>query len=180
MAASSAAVEEIEEFKVNASFRNGVLTMSVRAQRQAKRIAIYTGERGLSAEIAANAKGGRPMLQLEKRETIADVINLVLGAWLFLTPWIFGFVPNTAASWNAWLSGVAIGVIAVAALLAFAEWEEWINLLLGVWVAVSAWAVGFAVHATPTWVHVVTGIFVAVVAGVRLWFMHRTPPRVSA
>ena len=48
------------------------------------------------------------MLQLEKRETIADVINLVFGAWLFLTPWIFGFVPNTAASWNAWLSGVAI------------------------------------------------------------------------
>ena len=118
--------------------------------------------------------------QLEKRETIADVINLVLGAWLFLTPWIFGFVPNTAASWNAWLSGVAIGVIALAALLAFAEWEEWINLLLGVWVAVSAWAVGFAVHATPTWVHVVTGIFVAVVAGVRLWFIHRSPPRVSA
>ena len=40
---TAAAVEEIEEFKVNASFRNGVLTMSVRAQRQAKRIAIYTG-----------------------------------------------------------------------------------------------------------------------------------------
>jgi HSP20 family molecular chaperone IbpA len=39
-------VEEIEEFKVNASFRNGVLTMvlrkSARAQGQAKRIAIYT------------------------------------------------------------------------------------------------------------------------------------------
>ena len=78
-------------------------------------------------------------LQLEKRETLADVINLVLGAWLFLTPWIFGFAPNTAASWNAWLSGVAIGVVALAALLAFAEWEEWINLLLGVWVAVSGW-----------------------------------------
>ena len=68
------------------------------------------------------------MLQLEKRETIADVTNLVLGAWLFLTPWIFGFVSNAAASWNAWLSGVAIGVVALAAQLAFAEWEEWINL----------------------------------------------------
>ena len=120
------------------------------------------------------------MLQLGKRETIADVTNLVLGAWLFLTPWIFGFAPNIAASWNAWLSGVAIGVVALAALLAFAQWEEWINLLLGVWVAVSAWAVGFALHATPTWVHVVTGIIVAVVAGMRLWFMHRTPPRVGA
>ena len=46
MAASSAAVEEIEEFKVNASFRNGVLTMSEWAQRQAKRIAIYTRREG--------------------------------------------------------------------------------------------------------------------------------------
>jgi len=39
-------VEEIEVFKVNASFRNGVLRMvlrkSARAERQAKRIAIYT------------------------------------------------------------------------------------------------------------------------------------------
>jgi hypothetical protein len=42
MAASSAAVEEIEEFKVNASCRNGAFTTSIRAQRQAKRIAIYT------------------------------------------------------------------------------------------------------------------------------------------
>ena len=38
----TASVEEIEEFEVNASFRNGVLTMPVRAERQAKRIAIYT------------------------------------------------------------------------------------------------------------------------------------------
>ena len=47
MAASSAAFRwKIEKDKVNSSFRNGVLTMalckSARAQRQAKRIAIYT------------------------------------------------------------------------------------------------------------------------------------------
>jgi HSP20 family molecular chaperone IbpA len=39
-------VEEIEKDKMNASFRNGVLTMalckSARAQRQAKPIVIYT------------------------------------------------------------------------------------------------------------------------------------------
>jgi HSP20 family molecular chaperone IbpA len=39
-------VEEIEEFKVSALFRNGVLTMvlrkSARAERQTKRVAIYT------------------------------------------------------------------------------------------------------------------------------------------
>src|SRR6516165_11148831 len=132
------------------------LCKSARAQRQASASRSTRGE-GTFGEDRRKRQGGRSMLRLEKRETLADVINLVLGAWLFLTPWIFGFAPNIAASWNAWLSGVAIGVVALAALLAFAEWEEWINLLLGVWVAVSAWAVGFAIHATPTWVHVVTG-----------------------
>jgi len=115
-----------------------------------------------------------------KKESIADVISLALGAWLFLTPWIFGFLSVAPASWNAWLSGIAIAAVAIAALSAFAEWEEWISLILGVWVAVSAWVIGFAGHATVTWVHVLTGIAVAVVAGVRLWFAHRTPPRVAA
>ena len=73
--------------------------------------------------------------------------------------------------------GIAIAAVAIAT---FAEWEEWVSLILRVWVAVSAWIVGFAGHATATWVHVLTGIVVAVVDGVRLWFMHRTPPRVTA
>jgi hypothetical protein len=34
---------------------------------------------------------------------------------------------------NAWVSGIVIGAVAIAALTKFAEWEEWINLLLGVW-----------------------------------------------
>jgi nitric oxide reductase large subunit len=120
------------------------------------------------------------MDQSWKKEAVSDVINLALGAWLFLTPWIFGFVSDTAASWSAWLSGIAIGAVAIAALAAFAEWEEWISLALGVWVAVSAWILGFAANATVTWVNVLTGIVVAVVAVIRLWFMHRTPPRVTA
>ena len=115
-----------------------------------------------------------------KKEAVSDVINLVLGAWLFLTPWIFGFASEPAAAWTAWLSGIAVMVFAIAALAAFAEWEEWSNLALGVWVAVSAWIVGFAGLLTATWVHLLTGIAVVVVAGVRLWWVHRTPPRVTA
>jgi hypothetical protein len=115
-----------------------------------------------------------------KKEEIADVVNLALGAWLFLTPWIFGFVPESSASWNAWISGVVIGALAIAALVAFAEWEEWINLALGLWVVASPWVVGFSGHSTATGVHVLVGIAVAVVAAVRLWFIHRSPPRVTA
>ena len=53
-------MEEIEEHKVNASFRNGVLPNSLvqigTGAAPGERIAIYTRRGGLSAEIAANAK----------------------------------------------------------------------------------------------------------------------------
>jgi hypothetical protein len=118
--------------------------------------------------------------ELWKRETLADWLNLALGAWLFLTPSIFSFTSEAAATWNAWLGGIAIGAIAIMALVAFAEWEEWINLALGLWVAASAWIVGFASHATAIRLHVLVGIAVAVLSAARLWSMHRSPPRVAA
>jgi SPW repeat len=114
-----------------------------------------------------------------KKEAVTDVVNLVLGVWLFLSPWIFGFDPETAASWNAWLSGIVIAVLAIAALAAFAEWEEWLNLIVGLWVAVSPWVVGFSANARAAWDHLVVGLIVALVAAVRLWFVHQGPPRVT-
>jgi hypothetical protein len=104
-----------------------------------------------------------------KKETLPDVINLVLGAFLFLSPWIFGFTPEAAASWNAWLSGIVVAGLAIAALAAFAEWEEWLNLVVGIWVAASPWLVNFSAHATATRLHLIVGIIVAAVAAIRLW-----------
>jgi SPW repeat len=120
------------------------------------------------------------MQQNWKKEALTDVVNLVLGAWLFLSPWIFGFVPETAASWNAWLSGIVIAGLAIAALAAFAEWEEWINFVVGIWVIVSPWVVGFSANATAMRVDLVVGVIVAAVAAIRLWFVHQGPPRVTA
>jgi hypothetical protein len=60
-------------------------------------------------------------------------------------------------------------------LTKFAEWEEWINLLLGVWVLVSPWVLSFSAQTTARWAHVGIGLIVAVLAGLRLWFMHQTP-----
>src|SRR5437868_11382648 len=77
------------------------------------------------------------MMERKWKESGVDVVNLVLAAFLFLTPWIFGFVSDHAAAPNAWVSGFVIGVVAIAALTRFAEWEEWINLIFGLWVLVS-------------------------------------------
>jgi SPW repeat len=114
-----------------------------------------------------------------KNESLTDVVNLALGAWLFLSPWIWGFAPQAAVSWNAWISGVVVAGLAVAALAAFAEWQEWLNLIVGIWVAISPWVVGFSANAAATQDHLVVGVIVAVVAAVRLWFLRQGPPRVT-
>jgi hypothetical protein len=113
-----------------------------------------------------------------RSERACDVLNLILGAILFLSPWIFGFASGTQTQ-NAVISGIVIMVLSIAALAAFMEWEEWINLLAGLWVLVSPWVLGFADAAAAMWTHLIIGILVAVIAAVELWLMRR-PGRVSA
>lgn len=113
-----------------------------------------------------------------KSERTCDVLNLILGAILFLSPWIVGFAPG-AQTQNAVLSGIVIMILSIAALAAFMEWEEWINLLAGLWVLVSPWVWGFAGAAAAMWTHVIIGILVAAIAAVELWLLHR-PGRVGA
>lgn len=117
-----------------------------------------------------------------RKESAIDVINLVLGIGLISAPWIFGFTSVETASRNAWVTGALIGVAAIMALVAFAEWEEWVNLVLGLWVAISPWALSFhlAISETALRSQVTLGLVVAVLAAVELWIMHRAPPRITA
>jgi SPW repeat-containing protein len=109
---------------------------------------------------------------------LCDVANLVLGAFLFLSPWIFGFSGSTAAE-NANIVGVVIAVIAVAALAAFAVWEEWLNLIVGLWTLVSPWVLGFQGTTKAMTVCVVVGLLVAILAAVEIWMTSHIPPRLT-
>jgi hypothetical protein len=106
---------------------------------------------------------------------LCDVVNLLLGLFLLISPWVVGF--SGAASSNAVISGIIIAILSIAALSAFARWEEWLNLLLGLWVIVSPWALEFAGSNAATSVHVIVGIAVAVLAAIELWLMTQTPTR---
>lgn len=39
--------------------------------------------------------------------------NLILGAWIFVAPWALGFVGLPRASWDHWLVGAAIFLLAL-------------------------------------------------------------------
>jgi hypothetical protein len=108
---------------------------------------------------------------------LCDVANLILGAILFFSPWIFGFDAGRASE-NAHIAGIVIAVLAIAALAAFATWEEWLNLIVGLWTMVSPWVLGFQGTRAMT-VSVVIGIAVAVLAAIELWIMSQNPPRLT-
>ncbi|RWF63555.1 MAG: hypothetical protein EOS47_18615 [Mesorhizobium sp.] len=101
-----------------------------------------------------------------------DWINLVLAICLFISPWIIGFAAETMPAWNAWIVGVALGALALATLSVFAEWEEWVNLVLGLWLIVSPWLLGFMANANAMATHVVLGILVVAASAWAVWDVH--------
>ena len=107
-----------------------------------------------------------------RRETVLDAYNLALGAFLFVAPWLFSFGNGTARA-EDWTGGALVIAISGAAILAFAEWEEWANLILGLWLLASPWALGFG-H-TAMRVHVAVGIMIAFISALELWLLHYDP-----
>ena len=102
---------------------------------------------------------------------VCDVANLILGLFLALSPWFVDYSGSPAQ--NAVISGVVIAILSIAALAAFAQWEEWLNLLLGLWVLISPWALGFRGTPAAT-VHIVVGILVAALAIIEMVWTQRT------
>lgn len=103
-------------------------------------------------------------------EAYFDLINLILGVFLFLSPWIFGFTSDRA--WHtSWMAGAAIGVLALFAIVEFFESEEWFNVVIGLWVAVCGWIIGFGTDTRAMRVHLVIGLTVAALAALELWWV---------
>jgi len=112
--------------------------------------------------------------------------NLVLGLWVFFSPWVFQFTLPTGAEttsavtsgapmWNLYIVGIAVAALALAAIFAFQTWEEWTNLALGAWLFVSPWVLGFSSSAFLMWNAVIVGALVVVLAGLAI-----APPKGSS
>jgi hypothetical protein len=117
-------------------------------------------------------------MEKSRYAVICDDANLVLGVVLCLSPWLFAFAPG-AESWNAWAAGIIIALLSIAALFAFAEWKEWLNLIAGLWVVVSPCVLQFSgsTHAMRT--DVIVGVIVVVIAAIEIWMAHRIAAHVT-
>lgn len=102
-----------------------------------------------------------------QRESVLDLYNLLLAALLFASPWLFRLT-NGPGRMDLWATGAVIAVISLAAIIAYKDWEEWANLLLGLWLIGSPWLLGFA-HTRAMHLSIGVGIVVAFLAALDLW-----------
>ncbi len=109
---------------------------------------------------------------------------LLLGTWVSISPW--SLPPDLAtlsnppdvvrlALWNQHATGFSVSIVALAALISFAEWEEWVNLGFGAWLFLSPWFIGFGTSNALTWSSVITG---GVIVVLTIWTLvdERTSP----
>jgi len=109
-----------------------------------------------------------------RRESALDLYNLVLGAVLLASPWLFTLT-NTTARIDLWASSAAVIVISLAAIAAFAKWEEWANLILGIWLIASPWILGFA-HTRAMHFSIGIGLAIAFLAAIELFLLYDADP----
>ena len=94
-----------------------------------------------------------------------DWVNLVLGIWLFIVPWVIAPVAAGVTGWNAWLIGAAIFFVSLWALaMPSSPWPEWINIVLGAWLFIAPWVLGYAIGSTRSWDAWIVGVVVVVLA----------------
>jgi hypothetical protein len=100
----------------------------------------------------------------------ASWVNLILGAILFISPWYSVTWFNPASSWDAWICGIVIMLVAIWALVSnMPTYVWWVNVLLGIWVFIAPWILRFGTIANiEAWTHWIIGVLVFLCAG---WIM---------
>jgi phage shock protein PspC (stress-responsive transcriptional regulator) len=132
-------------------------------------MSVYQGGSDASRQPARYAGGAWHRWQ--------DWVNLVLGAWLFIAPWVLSAsgtaAQRSSSDWDAWIVGVVIVVMALWALATPAlSFPEWANVVAGVWLFLAPWILGFAGAVnSEAWTQWIVGVLVVILAA---WAMPKT------
>lgn len=103
-------------------------------------------------------------------------MNVVLGLWVLISPWVLGFSSAPAATWTTAVLGAAIVVFAGTAAFEPKTWEEAITVVLGLAVMVSPWILSFAPGLSPITSAEIAGIVVTVLG---IWAIAEHPGRLA-
>lgn len=96
-----------------------------------------------------------------------DGANLLLGVWLFISPWLLGYAGSSAA-WNAYALGAGLAAFAALAVYMPKAWQEAVNTALGIWLVVAPFVLNFEAMPRVSLHTVLVGIMVTAFA---IWAM---------
>lgn len=108
-----------------------------------------------------------------------DWVNVILGAWLCLSPWLWHYATLKTPTLNSVIPGAIIVVLAIWALLSLHVWEEFINLFLGLWLMFSPWLLSFSKQLFVTWNMAAVGLVVAILSAAASEKGPSEPPSVT-
>jgi len=109
-------------------------------------------------------------MEIQEAWNWQDWLDMVLGLWLAVSPWILDFSDSDpAATRNALIVGVAIAVLSALTFLAYHIVEEWIDVILGLWLIISPWALPSSRDPTVVADFVIVGAIVLALSGSEIW-----------
>lgn len=79
----------------------------------------------------------------------ASGINILLGVWLLVSPWVFGYqAAGLAAIWNSAIVGSLIAIFAASNCFSrrIHTSRNWINVLLALWTMLSPLVYGYGAN----------------------------------
>jgi len=107
---------------------------------------------------------GAPVDAVSGQVATASGLNLLLGVWLVVAPWVLDYADVTAAGWNQVTIGIVVAVLALARVAApyrFAS-LSWVNAVLGAWLVVAPFLLpyegGGSAPAAVLWNDIVVGL----------------------
>ena len=92
----------------------------------------------------------------------ANVVNVALGIWTIISPFVLGFARLNAWKWNNIAAGIAVTLVALGRGPG-PSGAGVLNVLLGLWIIISAFAF-VADYPTPFWNNVSSGALILVSA----------------
>ena len=101
-----------------------------------------------------------------------DGAILLLGIWLFVSPWVLGYPNDSPPALNAFIAGAIIAALAAFDLYKTYVWAVLVNVVVGAWVAASPWFIGVVGDRAMSTSMLVVGIATIVLG---LWEMRSDP-----
>jgi len=95
-----------------------------------------------------------------------DWLNLILGLWLIVVPFLGTDMLLSTAAWTGYGFGLVIALLSGLALYRPQTWEEWTSLAIGLLLIASPFVLGFTSMGLLMWNYIVIGFVIAVDA---LW-----------